>query len=91
MVGFLDAPVDTRSRSTVSDSRRRRASARSFQRTPDAKHSRQFVAGRRTEKADFPGDGVAIKTMSAVTAVSGAACISFILDPNPLIQPGFCQ
>ena len=48
MVGFLDAPVDTRSRSTVSDSRRRRASARSFQRTSDAKHSRQFVAGRRT-------------------------------------------
>ncbi len=68
-----------------------RASARSFQRTPDSKHSRGFQAGRRTEKADFPGDGVAIKTMSAVTAVSGAACISFILDPNPLIQPGFCQ
>ena len=30
----------------------RRASARSFQRTPDAKHSRGLLVGRRTEKSE---------------------------------------
>ncbi len=49
------------------------------------------AAGTYDVKADHPNDSVATKFINGVSVTSGAACVSFIFDPDPLVQPGFCQ
>lgn len=49
------------------------------------------AAGTYDVKADHPNDSIATKFINGVSVTSGAACVSFIFDPDPLVQPGFCQ